>query len=414
MGPAPRKPAIGFIFVTLVLAVMGVGLVIPVLPGLITQFKGGNEADGSHAYGWIVGVFALMQFVSSPILGALSDRYGRRRVILIATAGSCIDYVIMANAPTLGWLFAARVIAGLTAGIMATANAYIVDVSPPEKRAQSFGILGAAFGLGFVIGPVVGGLLGTVNLRLPFWAAAGFAALNWLYGAFMLPESLAPENRRAFAWKRANPIGAVFALREHPVVLGLAGTHFLFMIAQTMLQSIWVLYTGHRYGWTPGQVGASLAVVGVASAIVQAGLVKAILGRLGETRGVVAGMCLSICAQICYGLATQGWMIFVILVVACFAGVAGPALQAYITRHVPANEQGAVQGALSGLASVAGIVGPPIAAWSFGAAISHPGAFNLSGIAFFEGALLTTIALGLAIRSFRRDQGRVPAATASA
>ncbi len=400
---SPRQPATIFIFITLVIAMLGIGLIIPVLPGLITKFAGGDVAQGSHVYGWIVGIFALMQFIGSPFLGALSDRYGRRRVILIALAGSSIDYVVMAVAPSLGWLFAARMIAGLTAGVLATTNAYIADVTPPEKRAQAYGLLGAAFGLGFIIGPAIGGLLGNFNLRLPFWVAAGFAGLNWLYGFFILPESLAPENRRPFSWKRANPIGALLALRRFPVVLGLAETYFILSIAQTMLQSVWVLYMGARYGWSTGQVGVSLALVGVTSIVVQAGLVKHIIARLGETRGVITGLGISIVAQICYGSATQGWMIYVIIVLGSFAGIGGPALQSYITRHVPSNEQGAVQGALSGLTSVAGIIGPPLAAWSFGWGIAPGNHFPLPGIPFFESALLITVALVLATRSFRRD-----------
>jgi MFS transporter, DHA1 family, tetracycline resistance protein len=231
-----RKPAVGFIFITLVLSIVGFGLLIPILPTLIKEFQGGDFTTGSYAFGWIVSVYALMQFICSPILGALSDRFGRRRIILIATAGSAIDYVIMACAAmqllpggrerALVWFFISRIIAGSTAGILATANAYIADVTPPEKRAQSFGLLGAAFGIGFIIGPALGGFLGKYGLYLPFWVAAGCSAANWLYGYFVLPESLAPENRRAFSWKRANPIGALLGLRQHPVVLGLASTQF--------------------------------------------------------------------------------------------------------------------------------------------------------------------------------------------
>jgi MFS transporter, DHA1 family, tetracycline resistance protein len=208
--PRPaREPALRFIFVTLILTVLGFGIIIPVLPGLVVEFEGGSAAEGAEAYGWLVGSFALMQFIASPILGALSDRFGRRKVILVALGGAAIDYVIMGLAPTLAWLFVARIIAGATAGALATCNAYIADVTPPEKRAQGFGLVGAAFGIGFVLGPVLGGVLGTVNLRLPFFAAAVCVGLNWLYGAFVLPESLPPEKRRAFSWKRANPIGAL-------------------------------------------------------------------------------------------------------------------------------------------------------------------------------------------------------------
>ncbi len=399
-----RTPAVGFIFVTMLLAIVGFGLVYPVLPGLVTEFEGGSIADASHTYGWIVGIFALLQFIGAPIMGALSDRFGRRPVLLIAAAGSAVDYVIMANAPSLGWLFVARAIAGFTAGIIATANAYLVDVTPPERRAQSFGILGAAFGLGFVIGPALGGVLGGIDLRLPFWTAAACSAANGLWGWFVLPESLAPENRRAFSWKRANPVGALLELRRHPVASGLAKVHLIFWIAQTMLHSTWAFYTGHRYEWGPTRVGLSLGLVGICSAIVQAGLVRRIIGRIGEERGVLLGFGTIMGAYICYGLAPHGWMIYVIIVLSTLAGVAGPALQSYLTRHVPANEQGAVQGAFTALTSVAAVIGQPIAAWSFAWGIAPDSRIHVPGIAFFEGALLLAVALALALRTFRRDR----------
>jgi DHA1 family tetracycline resistance protein-like MFS transporter len=405
-----RKPAVGFIFVTLVLAIVGFGLLIPVLPRLIVQFQGGDIAQGSSVYGWIISIYALMQFIGSPILGALSDRYGRRRIILIATAGSAIDYFIMANAPSLAWFFVARTIAGVTAGVLSTANAYIADVTPPEKRAQSFGLLGAAFGIGFIIGPVVGGILGQYDIHLPFFVAGACSAANWLFGYFALPESLKPENRREFSWKRANPIGALFALKRLPAVLGLAECYFIMMVSQTMLQSTWALYTQYRYSWGPLQIGLSLMFVGVATGLVQATLIKKIVPKLGETRSVIVGFCMSIVAQVGYGLASQGWMIYAIVCVGALAGISGPALQAYITKHVPANEQGAVQGVYGGLASLAGIPGPFIAAHTFGWAIAPERIHKIPGIAFFEGALLVFVSLLLAQRTFRRDAaGGAPA-----
>lgn len=404
--PTGRTPAVGFVFVNMLLAVLGFGLVYPVLPGLITEFRGGDIAASSHTYGWIVAIFAVMQFLGAPVLGALSDRFGRRRVILIATAGAALDYTLMALSPSLGWLFVARMVAGLTAGVVGAANAYLVDVTPPARRAQAFGFLGAAFGLGFVLGPAVGGILGGIDLRLPFWAAAGIATLNCLWGFFVLPESLPPERRRPFSWARANPAGALLGLRTHAVAFGLAGVHLVFWIAQTMLHATWVLYTGHRYSWGPVQVGASLALAGLCSSAVQAGLVRPILARTGETRGVLLGFMLTFAAYLAYGLAPSGWMIFVIIVPAGFAAIAGPALQSYLSRHVPADEQGAVQGAFTSLTSVAAIVGQPIAAWSFGWAVAPGQPHWLQGIAFFEGAALMVLALGLAWRTFRRDAAR--------
>lgn len=398
-----RQPALGFIFVTLVLFVLGFGLIIPVLPGLITQFKGGSVSDASHAFGWLVGIFALMQFFASPILGALSDRFGRRKVILIALSGMAIDYVVMGLAPNLTWLFIARIISGVTAGALATCNAYIADVTPPEKRAQGFGLVGAAFGLGFVIGPALGGILGHINLRLPFFVAAGCVGVNWLYGAFVLPESLPPERRRAFEWKRANPVGAMGVLRKFRGVFDLAGMYFMFSLAQVMLQSIWVLYTGYRYGWSTRQVGLSLGLVGIMSAVVQGRLVRPIIARLGERRALVTGLLLSASAMAGYGLAPSGWMIFLFIPLGSFGGMAGPAAQSLITRHVPPNEQGAVQGSLASLVSLASIFAPPLAAWSFGACIAANGRLHLPGIAFFEASALVLVAIGFAVRSFQLD-----------
>jgi DHA1 family tetracycline resistance protein-like MFS transporter len=407
-----RKPAVAFIFVNLVLAIIGFGLLIPVLPRLIVQFQGGDLTSGSHAYGWVVSIYALMQFVGSPILGSLSDRFGRRKIILIATAGSAIDYVIMACAPSLTWLFVARTIAGFTAGVFATANAYIVDVTPPEKRAGAFGLLGAAFGIGFICGPALGGFLGEINIRLPFWVAAGCSAVNCLWGIFVLPESLKPENRRPFSWARANPIGALAALKRFPAVLGLVESFFLLMLAQNMMFSLWALYTGHRYNWTPRDVGFSLAFAGVTMGLVQGGLVKKIVPKLGETRAVTIGLTISGLAYIGYGLAAQGWVMYVIMGAACLAGITGPALQSYITKHIPANEQGAVQGVFGGLQSFAGIPGPFIATHIFGWSVmpGHPP--WMSGIAFFATAFFILFAMVLAQRAFRLHAPTLPAQAA--
>jgi MFS transporter, DHA1 family, tetracycline resistance protein len=403
-APTPRQPAVGFIFVTLVLIVLGFGIIIPVLPGLVTEFEGGSAADGAESYGVLIGVFALLQFAAAPILGALSDRFGRRKVILIALAGTSIDYVVMGFAPTLGWLFVARMISGVTAGAFATCNAYIADVTPPEKRAQAFGLAGAAFGLGFAIGPAIGGLLGNINLRLPFFAAAGCVGLNWLYGAFVLPESLPVEKRRAFEWKRANPFGALLNLRKIHGVAWFAAMHFIYMLGHTILQSVWVLYTGFRFGWTPKQIGLSLMIVGIASILVQGKLVGPILSRIGEARGLMIGLFMSALVFTGYGLATQGWMMYVIICVGSLGGLAGPASQALITRRVPANEQGAVQGALGGLSSLAGVIAPPFAAWTFAAGIAPDRGMHLPGLPFFEAAFLTACALLIAARAVRSSE----------
>ncbi len=407
--PGARAPAVGFVLVTLTLAIMGMGLLIPVLPKLVVELRGGEFSDGAHAYGWLVSIYALMQFIGSPILGALSDRFGRRRIILIATAGSAVDYVIMALAPTLGWLFLARVVAGFTGGVMATANAYIVDVTPPERRAAAFGMLGGAFAVGFILGPALGGFLGGIDLRLPFWVAAACSAANWLFGWFVLPESLPADRRRAFAWSRANPVGSLLALRRFPAVLRLAEAYFLMNCTHMMLFSTWALYTAYRYHWSPEWVGLSLMASGVLSGLVQATLVRKAVPALGATRAVVLGLGLSACAQVGYGLATEGWMIFAIMAVGSLAGIAGPALQSYITQHVPPDEQGSVQGIYAGLASLAGIPAPFVATWLFGWGIDPARTTTLPGISFFAGAVVMAAALVLAVRTFRRDTPR-PAA----
>jgi|HubBroStandDraft_1064217.scaffolds.fasta_scaffold52090_2 DHA1 family tetracycline resistance protein-like MFS transporter len=402
-SPSTRKPAVGFIFVTLVLLMVGVGIIIPVLPGLITQFKGGSIAESSGSYGWLVGTFAAMQFISSPILGSLSDRYGRRKVILVALTGSAIDYVVLGFAPNMAWLFVARMISGATAGSLAACNAYIADVTPPEKRAQAYGMVGAAFGIGFVIGPALGGFLGQHSLRLPFFVAAGCVGINAIYGAFVLPESLPPENRRPFSWKRANPVGSLLALRRFRGVVDLAWMYFIFNFANTMLQSVWVLYTAYRFHWTTLQVGLSLTYVGVMAIVVQGVLVKRIIAFTGERKGLVMGLLISAFAMSGYGTVTQGWMFYLLATFGAFGGVAGPAAQALLTKHVPANEQGALQGFLSGLTSLSYVFGPMFAAWSFGKCIADNARWHIPGISFYEASACLLIALVLALRSFQLD-----------
>jgi DHA1 family tetracycline resistance protein-like MFS transporter len=406
----PRKAAIGFIFVTLFLDVLGIGLIIPILPNLIVSLQRGNVAAASHTVGTLGSLYSLMQFVCAPILGSLSDRFGRRPVILSSLLGSGLDYLLLAFAPTLGWFYLGRIIAGVTAANITAASAYIADISPPEKRAANFGMIGAAFGLGFIAGPMLGGLLGSVGLRVPFFAAAGIALLNWLYGLLILPESLAPANRREFTWGRANPVGSLLALKRYPVVLGLTGTHFLLHVGHNAIPATWVLYTGYRYSWTSVQVGLSLAIVGLMAAVVQGGLARRIVPALGERRSIVIGLTIGVLNMIGYGLATKGWMIYVILAVGSIGAIASPALQGLISRSVAPNEQGAVSGALMSLASVAGIIGPPLGASLFALGIRTDTPIQLPGLAFFAGAVLFAAALALAVRSFRKT-AKAPAET---
>jgi len=402
-----RKPALGFIFVTLVLDILGIGLIIPILPKLITELSGGNVSAAAHTYGWLAALFSLMQFVCAPVLGGLSDRFGRRAVILGSLFGSALDYLLLAFAPTLPWFFLARIISGMTSANISAANAYIADVSPPEKRAQNFGLVAAAFGLGFVAGPALGGWLGNFNLRLPFFVGAALTIVNWLYGLLVLPESLPLDHRRAFSWKRANPVGSLVALKKFPVVLGLTATYFLMMLAHQTFPSTWVLYTSYRYDWTPGQVGTSLAIVGAMAMIVQGGLSRRIIPALGERRSIVIGLTNATVFMIAYGLATQGWMIYTLLVVGSFGSIASPAVQGLISRNVPLNEQGAVQGALASLASVAGVLAPPLTTSLFGYFISPQAPVHLPGVAFFLGSALMFSAMLLALRSFRKNPATV-------
>lgn len=397
-----RKPALGFIFVTLFLDILGIGLIVPILPKLIETLCGGNVSSASTVYGSLAALYSLMQFVFAPILGSLSDRFGRRLVILGSLMGSGFDYLLLSFAPTLPWFFLGRMIAGITGANITAANAYIADISPPEKRAANFGLVGAAFGLGFIAGPALGGWLGNYGLRVPFLVAAGLTFLNWGYGFFVLPESLSREHRRAFSWSRANPIGSLLALKRYPVVLGLTGTFFLVHLAHQSLPSTWVLYTGYRYHWTSSQVGLSLAIVGLMAALVQGGLARRIVPALGERRSILVGLTNGTLVMMAYGLATRGWIIYIVLVIGSFGAISMPAIQGLISRNVPLNEQGAVQGSLAGIVSVAGIIGPPIATSLFGYFISPRAPLHLPGIAFFWGSFLIFCSLLLAVRSFKK------------
>ena len=399
--PRPQ-PAVIFIFITLFLDIFGIGLVVPVLPGLVEELQGGSVEAASHAVGWLGALYALMQFIFSPILGSLSDRFGRRPVILVSLLGAALDYLLLAWAPSMVWLFVGRIISGITAANFSAASAYIADVTSPEKRAAGFGMIGAAFGLGFIAGPAVGGLLGEFGLRLPFLVAAGVTALNWIYGVFVLPESLTPENRRAFDWLSVNPFKSLVALARWPVVSGLAGAQFLMNLSHNIYPSLWVLYTGFRYGWSTRTVGLSLCVVGLTSAIVQGALAGNIIRRMGERRAVLFGLGLMSVAMVCYGLATEGWMIFVTIILGSIGGVAGPAEQSLISQAVPADEQGAVQGALNSLASVAGVIGPLVWTWIFAASLGTHGSLNFPGLAFIIAGVLTLIALAVAVRVLNR------------
>lgn len=398
-----RRPAVLFIFITLVLDILGIGLVVPVLPKLIQHYQGGDVAAGSVSYGMLAALYALMQFLFAPLIGSLSDRYGRRPVILISLLGSAIDYFLIAFAPNLVWFAIGRIVAGITAANYAAASAYIADVSPPEKRAANFGLIGAAFGIGFIIGPILGGLFAHLGgVKMPFLVAGGLTLVNWAYGWFVLPESLTPENRRIFSWARSNPVGALIALRRFPALLGLVTCYFIAVLAHQVYPSIWVLYTTYRYSWTELQTGLSLAAVGFMAGMVQGGLTKRVVGKLGERKTVQHGFMLSVFLYAAYGLAAQPWMIYVCIVIGSLSGLVTPAVQSLMTQSVPANEQGELQGALSSLSSVAGVAGPVACTQLFGYFIGEKAPILLPGAPFFWSSILMLIALAIAIPALKR------------
>jgi DHA1 family tetracycline resistance protein-like MFS transporter len=375
-----RKPALGFIFVTILLDVIGFGIIIPVIPKYISLLIGSDFSHASIYSGWLMFSFSVMQFLFSPFIGCLSDRYGRRPVLLTSLFGFGLNYLIIAFAPSIGWLFVGRILAGITGANFSTATAYIADISTPEKRAQNFGLIGAAFGLGFIIGPVLGGLLGQYSLKLPFLVAAGLTLLNWIYGYFVLPESLPVESRRHLDIKRANPAGSLLLLRKYPLVSGIAGSFFCVMIADFATQSTWVYFTMEAFHWNESMVGFSLGIVGLLIAVVQGGLVRIINPRLGQIRSIYTGLVLYGIGFLLIAFAQQGWMLFLIMIPFSLGGIADPAVQSIISNEVPSNEQGELQGALTCMRSIAAIIGPVLMTTIFshftlkGASVYFPGA----------------------------------------
>lgn len=399
------QPSLGFIFATLLLDVIGLGIIIPVMPALIQELTGESVEAASSYGGWLLFAFAFMQFLFSPILGGLSDQFGRRPVLLISLLGFALDYLLLAFAPSLTWLFVGRVIAGVMGASFTTGTAYIADISTPEKRAQNFGMVGAAFGLGFIIGPVVGGLLGQFGPRVPFMVAAGLTFVNFLYGLIILPESLPAENRRPFNWKRANPIGSLMHLRKYPVISGMVASLVFIYIASHAVQSTWSFFTIARFNWTEKEVGYSLGFVGILVALVQGGLIRWINPRLGPNRSVYLGILLYALGLVLFGFASSGWMMYVFLIPYCLGGICGPSLQGILSSQVPADEQGELQGALTSLVSLTAIIGPPLMTGLFSYFSSTKAPFQFPGAPFILGAVLSLTSLYLAWKALSKRLG---------
>jgi DHA1 family tetracycline resistance protein-like MFS transporter len=406
---ASRRTALTLIFVTLLIDSMGFGLIIPVMADLVAQLKGIPVNLASEYGAYLLSAFAIMQFAFSPVVGNLSDRYGRRPILLLSLLGFGIDYFILAWAPSYEWLFAGRIIAGITGASFTTASSYIADVSPDETaKAKNFGLIGAAFGMGFVLGPALGGLLAGWGIRAPFYAAAALCLLNCLIGYFLLPESLPKENRRAFDWKRANPFGSLKFLVKHPEIGGLALCFFLLYLGAQSVQSNWNFFTIYRFNWSEGMIGISLTVAGVLMALVQAGLTRVINPKLGNEKSTYLGLSLYIVGLVLFAFATQGWMMFAILVVYCLGGICGPSLQSVISGYVPSNQQGELQGALTSLMSLTTIFGPVVMNGAFAYFTTDKAPFHFPGIHFFIGAVCMLFGLILANRAMSRGRKEHP------
>jgi MFS transporter, DHA1 family, tetracycline resistance protein len=413
LSPSVGKAAFTFILIMVAFDFLAFGIIAPVLPDLIRQFEGGDFARASSITGYFGLAWASMQFIFSPILGAWSDRFGRRPVILISCFGLSVDYVFMALAPSLRWLLVGRLISGITTSNVATAFAYVTDVTKPEERAKPFGLISAAFGLGFVIGPAVGGWLGNMNLRFPFWAAAALSLGNALYGYFVLPESLPPERRAKSAWHMANPAGALALLRSHRELAGLSVVVTLYYLAHNSLPSMWALYTEYRYAWSRRDVGLSLAVVGVCAAVVSGVLVGPFVKRFGERRSLLSGLFFGTLGFAGFAVATRGWMLMAVIPFIALWGIAAPAIQSLMARHVDSTAQGKLQGAINSLRAITGMAGPVLFTQIFAIAISPHYDLHLPGAPYYLAAVLLGASLLLAVYVTRPGEAAASSAKAA-
>jgi DHA1 family tetracycline resistance protein-like MFS transporter len=392
---------VAFVFVTVMLDMLALGMIIPVLPMLIQEFRGGDTALAARTVGLFGTVWAGVQFFASPVLGSLSDRFGRRPVILLSNLGLGLDYIVMALAPTLGWLFVGRVLSGVTSASIPTAFAYIADVTPPDRRAKAYGLMGAAFGIGFIVGPALGGMLSVFGARAPFWVAAAFSLANATYGFFILPESHPADHRVAFSWKRANPLGSLALLRSHHELLGFATLHFLYHLAHHALTSTFVLYAAYRYGWGSSEVGWALAGVGMSFAIVQAGLVGRVVATFGERRALVAGLTAGAAGFAVYGLAPTGTLFLMGIPIMSLWGLYGPSAQGLMTRRVGRSAQGALQGALASVQMTTGLFGPALFSETFATFISRHRGWHVPGAPYLLASALLVVGVVLALRITR-------------
>ncbi len=393
--------ALLFIYITMLLDVIGLGIIIPVLPKLIAELIYGDMSSAAQWGGFLMFAYATMQFVCAPLLGGLSDRFGRRPVILFSLLGFGVDYLFQGFAPTIGWLFVGRIIAGITGASYTTATAYIADISAPEKRAQNFGMIGAIFGVGFILGPVIGGILGHYGPRVPFYASAVLALLNFTYGLIVLPESLSAENRRAFDLKRANPLGSLLRLRNYPVVLSLLGGFVCIYLAGNAHQSTWSYFTMLKFHWNEKWVGYSLGFVGLMIALVQGGLTRVLVPTLGQRRSIIIGLLFYILGYLLFAFAWKAWMMFAFMVPFALGGLAGPSLQGMISSSVPANEQGELQGSLTSMISLTSIFGPLLMTNLFSYFTSKTAPVFFPGAPFLMGAILTFMSFLFIWRSFK-------------
>ncbi|WP_312345756.1 TCR/Tet family MFS transporter [Chryseobacterium binzhouense] len=404
MEKSKKKAAIGFIFVTLLIDIIGLGIIIPVIPKLIEELIHGSVNEAAKYGGWLGFVYAFAQFIFAPVIGNLSDKYGRRPIILISLFGFAVDYIFLALAPNIMLLFLGRIIAGITGASFTTASAYIADISTDEDRAKNFGMIGAAFGLGFIIGPLLGGGLGYFGPRIPFYAAAVLCLLNFLYGYFILPESLDKDKRRDFDWKRANPIGSFKFILKHPELSGLIVSLFLVYIAGHAVQTNWNYYTMAVFGWDELMVGISLGVIGILIALVQGVLIRWTTPKLGENKSIYVGLSLYALGMLLFAFATEGWMMFAILIPYCLGGICGPSLQSVISKNVSATEQGELQGALTGLMSVTSCIGPPLMTYLFYHYSEKSAVVKFPGAPFFLAFIMMSVSVVITYYAFQKKK----------